>query len=58
MTVYLTPPPRFIPQVEASALYCVHDNHLLLVLRHPTKDHPLTWGVPAGKLERNESSNT
>ena len=55
MTVYTEIPPRFNPVVEASANYCVHDKHLLLVKRHPSKDHGMTWGVPAGKLEQGET---
>lgn len=55
MTVYTEPPPRFNPIVEASANYCVHDKHLLLVKRAATKDHGLTWGVPAGKNEPGET---
>ncbi len=56
MTVYTEIPPRFHPVVEASAIYCVHDKHLLLVKRHPSKDHGLTWGVPAGKLDPGETN--
>lgn len=48
-------PEEFNPQVQVAACYLEIDNKLLLLQSTSTKSEPETWGVPAGKLEKNES---
>lgn len=53
--VYKIAPEDFTPQVQVAACYLEIDNKLLLLQRAPGKLEPGKWGVPAGKLEKNES---
>lgn len=48
-------PEGFIPQVQVAACYLEIDNKLLLLQRASEKLEPGKWGVPAGKLENNET---
>jgi 8-oxo-dGTP pyrophosphatase MutT (NUDIX family) len=48
-------PPDFVPYVEVASCYCMWNQHVLLLQRHPRKSHGGTWGVPAGKLEKDET---
>ena len=53
--VYETAPDDFTPQVEAAACYLEIDDRLLVLQSSPHKATRGLWGVPAGKLESNES---
>ncbi|MBA2369929.1 MAG: NUDIX hydrolase [Candidatus Protochlamydia sp.] len=55
LEVHLTAPHGFVPRVEISACYLEIDNNLLLLQRAQGKLEPGKWGVPAGKIEKNES---
>ena len=48
-------PEKFVPQVEVAACYLEMDGKILLLERRKTKSEPGKWGVPAGKLEQNET---
>lgn len=55
MKVYDTKPKEFKTAAEVAACYLVIDNQLLLLEGSPSKLESGKWGVPAGKLEENES---
>ncbi|MEI8366273.1 MAG: NUDIX hydrolase [Parachlamydiaceae bacterium] len=52
--VHENEPNGFNPQVEVAACYLEIDNKLLLLQSSTRKSEPEAWGVPAGKLEKNE----
>ena len=54
-SIFLEPPENFHPTVEAAGCYCEYEDTILLLKRHPNSAQGGTWGVPAGKLEKNES---
>ncbi len=54
-TVFFEKPLHFTAHVEAAGCYLWCQNKLLLLRRHPSKPQGNTWGVPAGKLEHNET---
>lgn len=43
------------PGLEVSACFIQSDEKCLFLKRHPEKPEGLTWCLPAGKLEKNES---
>lgn len=47
--------PNFQPKMEASSCYLEIDDHLLLIQQATGKPEEGLWGVPAGKLELNET---
>jgi 8-oxo-dGTP pyrophosphatase MutT (NUDIX family) len=53
--VFLSPPSDFKPTMQAAGCYCCCDDHLLLVKRQSFKSQGDKWGVPAGKLEKDEN---
>lgn len=53
--VHETKPETFNPQTEVAACYLECDERLLLLLNAPGDSEAGSWGVPAGKLESNES---
>ncbi|MES2273098.1 MAG: NUDIX hydrolase [Chlamydiota bacterium] len=53
--VHETKPEQFNSQVEISACYLEAGDKLLLLQNASTDLEPGTWGVPAGKLEKNET---
>jgi len=53
--VYDKVPDKFCPQVHAAGCYLEIDGKLLLLQRAGHKSEPGRWGVPAGKLEKNET---
>ncbi len=57
-TIYYTPPADFQPVMEAAGCYCTCEEKILLVKRQPFKTQGNKWGVPAGKLEKNEEPQT
>jgi 8-oxo-dGTP pyrophosphatase MutT (NUDIX family) len=48
-------PEQFCPQVQVAACYLEVNGKLLLLQRSDSKSEPGKWGVPAGKLEKNET---
>ena len=55
LEIFEKEPLGFIPQVQVSGCYLEIDNKLLLLQRAFGNFEPGKWGVPAGKLERNET---
>lgn len=53
--VFENQPEGFNPQVQVAACYLEMDKKFLLLQSTSKKSEPETWGVPAGKLEKNES---
>lgn len=41
--------------IEVAACYLEHENYYLFLKRAENKPAGLTWGVPAGKVEKNET---
>jgi len=54
--VYRKKPAGFSPVVEIVGLYLKHDGRYLFLQRAENKPQGLTWGVPAGKRENDETS--
>lgn len=54
-TVYLEPTPKFKPCVEIAAIYIEHDGQILILHRQNTKAEGNKWGIPGGKIEKNET---
>ena len=54
-SVFETPPLNFRPAVEVAGCYLECDHRLLLLKRHPEKPQANKWGVPGGKMEKNET---
>lgn len=52
--VLLYRPRNFKPTMEASGVFCEYKGRVLFLKRHSDKIEGLTWGIPAGKLERDE----
>jgi mutator protein MutT len=50
------PATNFYPTVEVSGCYLEYQNKILLLRRHAERPQGGTWGVPAGKLEKGETS--
>ena len=48
-------PEGFEPSFETSGVYIEAEGKILFMQRHPEKPYGLNWGVPAGKLEKNET---
>lgn len=48
-------PNQFCPQVQISACYLEVDGKILLLQQSKKKSQPGKWGVPAGKLEKQET---
>lgn len=53
-SIFTSPPHDFAPSVEVAGCYCEFEDKILLLRRHPQKAQGNTWGLPAGKLEKNE----
>lgn len=54
-SVHRTPPTDFHANVYVSGCYCEFQGKLLFLKRHPERPQGGTWGVPAGKMENNET---
>jgi 8-oxo-dGTP pyrophosphatase MutT (NUDIX family) len=48
-------PEGFQPSFETSGVYIEVEGKLLFMQRHPAKPYGLNWGIPAGKLEQDET---
>jgi 8-oxo-dGTP diphosphatase len=54
-TIYAEMPADFKPSIIAAACYCEFEQRILFLKRNAHKPLGNAWGVPAGKLENNES---
>jgi mutator protein MutT len=54
-TVYLTPSPQFKPCVEVATIYIECEGQILLLHRQNHKSEGNKWGIPGGKVEKNET---
>ncbi len=55
LEVHEVEPAEFVPQVQVAACYLEINNKLLLLQRAQKKLEPGKWGVPAGKIENDET---
>ena len=53
--VFLKPPKNFISKFEIVSCHIENNRKLLFLKRAKNKAQPSTWGVPAGKKEKNET---
>jgi len=53
--IYLEPTPQFKPRVEISAVYIEHNENILILHRQNNKSQGNKWGIPGGKVEKNET---
>jgi mutator protein MutT len=53
--IYLAPTPQFKPRREIAALYIENDGMILLLHRHTNKSQGNKWGIPGGKVDKNET---
>ncbi len=53
--IHQTEPEGFVAQMQAAACYVEIDGRLLLLQQPAHKQEPGRWGVPAGKIEPNET---
>ncbi len=56
MKVLESQPFGFNPAIHVCGVLMQHDQHFLLLKRHPKKSHGNHWNLPAGKREKGESS--
>lgn len=54
-TVYLKPTPQFKPKVEIAAVYIENGKQILLLHRQDHKSQGNKWGIPGGKVHKNET---
>lgn len=54
--IFKRPPKDFKPKFEIAFCISGHDGKLLLLQRQDNKGQAGEWGVPAGKLENNETA--
>lgn len=54
-TIYLEPTPQFKPCIEVATVYIEHDGQILLLHRQNNKSQGNKWGLPGGKVEKNET---
>lgn len=53
--IYLEPTPQFNPRFEVSAVYIEYGDLILLLHRQKNKSQGNKWGIPGGKVEKNET---
>lgn len=56
MKVFENQPLGFIPKIKVCGFFLKHKEKFLLLKRHPDKSHGNHWNLPAGKLEKNETT--
>ena len=54
-TIYLEPTTQFKPRMVVSAVYIEHNNNVLLLHRQNNKSQGNKWGVPGGKVKKDET---
>ena len=55
-TIYLEPTPQFKPLFEVATVYIENNGQILLLHRQNDKVQGNKWGVPGGKVEKNETA--
>jgi len=55
MTIFLKQPEDFHPTVMVASCFCEFESTILMLRRHPDKPQGTTWGLPAGKMEHQET---
>lgn len=53
--VYLEPTPQFKPCVEIASVYIEYEDQILILHRQNNKSEGNKWGIPGGKVEKNET---
>lgn len=54
-TIYLEPTQQFKPRIEIAAVYIEHNGNILLLHRQNNKSQGNKWGIPGGKIDKNET---
>ncbi len=54
--VFLYRPRTFVPQMEASGVFCEFNGRVLFLKRHSQKLEGLLWNIPGGKFEPGETA--
>ena len=54
-TIYLEPTPQFKPCVEVATVYIEYKDQILLLHRQNNESQGNKWGIPGGKVEKNET---
>lgn len=54
-TVYLEPTQQFKPCVEIATIYIEYEGQILILHRQDNKAEGNKWGIPGGKIEKNET---
>lgn len=52
---FLAPHLHFSSQLDVSGCFLYVQGRILLLKRHPQAPQGTTWGIPSGKLEKNET---
>lgn len=53
--IFAAPPPDFRKQMDIVSCWVFRDDRFLLLHRRPDKPNGGTWGLPAGKVDANET---
>ncbi|MFV0339819.1 MAG: NUDIX hydrolase [Parachlamydiaceae bacterium] len=53
--IYLEPTPQFKPRFEVATVYIEYNGQILLLHRQNDKSQGNKWGIPGGKVEKNET---
>lgn len=53
--VFTKPPEGFLSKKYIAAIFCNRDGKFLFLLRQPNKSHGNTWGIPGGKVNKDET---
>jgi phosphoglycolate phosphatase len=53
--IYMEPTPQFKPRIEISAVYIENNDNILILHRHNHKSQGNKWGIPGGKVDKNET---
>lgn len=54
-SAFTNPPEDFNPGLHAAGCFCEWENKILILQRSPQKFQGNTWGIPGGKMEKNET---
>jgi len=55
--VFEKPPENFNPKVEVAACFITVKDNVLFIKRHAHCSEPNKWGIPGGKLEKDEAAH-
>lgn len=53
--IYLEPTTQFKPRFEVAAVFIENEDLILLLHRQKNKSQANKWGIPGGKIEKNET---